>query len=178
MKARNIVGTLVVATGLLLGGCASGPITLNYAPSSTMSVDGNVKVSNFEYLPAKSGEIQPNQIRNTAIGEIIFEKNIDEYLEAALFTEFRFVGIDVSKTDAVLTGEIKEFLIDDLGFNVDWTFEVNYVLTKNATACYKSTKLIQRRTNKFGNVFGALNETIKLNIEELMKDKKFVTCIT
>ena len=172
---------IIIISSLLLGGCAGAPIMLNYAPSSTKSVEGALKVGDFEYLPAKNNsELKPNQIRNTALGEILLEKNIDEYFKTALFTESRFVGIKVNKSKNVVSGQIKEFLIDDLGYSIDWTLEVNFVVNNGGSAgtCYNKTHKIEKNTAKFANAFGTLNEVMKLNIEEAFNDKDFVRCIS
>ena len=162
-----------------LSGCSSAPITLNYAPSSTMSVEGSVNVGDFKYLPGEiNPEVKPNQIRNTAIGNIVFEKNVDEYFEKAVFTESRFVGISVGKSENELSGEIQEFLIDDLGYSIDWTLKVNYrVNSKGHNTCYEKTHRIKKNTAKFANVFGTLNEIMKLNIEQTFSDQAFLDCI-
>ncbi len=76
-----------------------------------------------------------------------------------------------------LTGVIEEFLIDDLGYSVDWTVRVKFVVTEDGQVTYDSTKEIIRKTSKFANPFGALNETIKLSIEELVKDATFLEAI-
>jgi hypothetical protein len=48
-------------------------------------------VEDCEYLSdAKNFKVKTNKIRNTAIGIVILEKSVDEYFEAALFTEARF----------------------------------------------------------------------------------------
>lgn len=171
------IGAVIAA--VIISGCSSAPITLNYAPSSTMSVDGNLKVGDFKYLPSEiNPKIKPNQIRNTAIGDVIFEKNVDEYFETAVFTESRFVGISVGNSQNELSGEIREFLMDDLGYSVDWTFDVNYrVNSKEHGTCYEKTHRIEKNTAKFVNVFGTLNEIIKLNIEQAFSDQAFIDCI-
>lgn len=162
---------------IVLGGCA-GPIVLNYAPSSTLSVKGAEKVGTFDYAPAKGGKIKPNQIRNTAMGNILVEKPIHEYFEKAMFTESRFVGIDVSSGGPIVHGTIDEFLIDDLGYSVDWTLNVTYVVDgADGKPCFRSQKKLARHTAKFANVFGTLNEVVKDNIELLFKDQAFVACI-
>jgi len=164
---------------LALGACATPPIVINYAPSSTMTVEGAMEVGNFKYLPGEKPEVKPNQIRNTAMGEIVFEKNIDEYFKTALFVESRFVGIKVKKSDTVVSGEINDFLIDDLGYSVDWKLDVHYLVKKNGATeiCFDKTKLIEKNTSKFVNVFGSLNEIMKLNVEQLFSDKDFLACI-
>lgn len=132
----------------------------------------------FSYLPAQSGKVKPNQVRNTAMGSLIFDRDIDVFVRDAVFAELRFVGIKVSAEGNQLTGEIQEFLIDDLGYSVDWTLKVRYVVKDPAgTVLYDQVKTTERNTNKFANIFGALNETIKLNAEEIIKDTQFANAI-
>ena len=172
---RSLLGSAAVLT---LVGCAPAPIVLNYAPSSTMTVHGTESVEGFDYLPAANGKVKPNQIRNTAIGNVYLEKNVGEYFKQAFFTESRFVGIHVDG-GPVVHGKINEFLIDDLGYSIDWTLDVTYVVD-GATAgepCFSKDKAIKRHTAKFANVFGTLNEVMKQNIEEVFKDPAFVKCI-
>ena len=170
-------GTLILL--LMAAGCTTPEHVVNYSPSSTMTVAGSGKVGDFRYMPSEiSDDITPNQIRNTAIGDIKFEKNIDEYFETAVFSEFRLVGIEADDTASVVSGEITEFIIDDLGYSVDWTLNVHYVVTgPGNTACYDQTQSYEKHTPKFSNFFGVLNEVIKSNIELALKDPAFVRCL-
>lgn len=162
---------------LLLTGCVS-TMPLNYAPSSVMSASGAVQVKDFVYEPAKLGKVKPNQVRNTAMGNILFEKNVDVFFRDAVFAELRFVGVKVGNEGVQLNGDIQEFLIDDLGYSIDWTLRVRYVVRDaQGAVIYDQVKTTQRKTNKFANAFGALNETVKLNVEELVKDESFVKSI-
>ncbi len=171
---KYIVSTILFA--IFFTGCAE-KVIVNYAPSSTMVVKGNVDVGEFEYLPVEKFKVQPNQIRNTAIGSIIFEKNINQYFRDAVFNESRLVGIKVDGDNKV-SGQINDFLIDDLGFSVDWTLDVKYkVIKKDGTLCYSENKVLRKNTSKFLNPFGTLNEVLKLNIEQVFKDEKFKKCI-
>lgn len=169
---------LMPAAALALVGCAPAPIVLNYAPSSTMTVKGNETVGEFAYLPGASGKVKMNQIRNTAIGNFYLDKNVGDYFKQAFFTESRFVGITTSAGPSV-HGEINEFLIDDLGYSVDWTLDVAYVVDGSAAGapCYTQTKSTKRHTAKFANAFGTLNEVMKENVEQVFKDPAFVKCI-
>jgi len=152
---------------------------MHYSPSSTLSAEGAVAVSSFSYSASTSGAIQPNQIRNTAMGTILFDKDIAKVFEEAVFTEFRFVGIKVASEKLEITGDIQEFLIDDLGFSVDWTLRVKYQIKNKQSGeiAYTEVKELKKTTEKFGNIFGALNEVIKLNIESLIRDEKFKALI-
>lgn len=175
--ARFGIGIMVIAAALLAG-CGGGKLPLNYSPSSVMTVGGSATVGSFRYAPYEQGTVKRNQIRNTAIGSIVFESDVDQFFRDAVFKELRFVGVRLDNPDLVIGGDIEEFLIDDLGYSIDWTLKVRYVVTdKTGTLRYEDVHTTQRKTAKFANVFGALNETIKFNIEEMMKDPAFLKAI-
>lgn len=166
---------IAISFAIFFTGCAE-KLTVNYSPSSTMIVKGNVNVGDFKYYPMQKFDIKPNQIRNTALGSIILEKNINEFFKDAIFNESRLVGIKVDGKNK-LDGEINDFLIDDLGYSIDWTLDVKYNVMKDGKLCYSKNKVLQKNTSKFINFFGTLNEIVKLNIEQLFNDKEFVKCI-
>ena len=175
MNKYTTLGLSLIAA-MTLSGCVSS-LPLNYAPSSAMTASGSVSVTSFDYLPAKDGKVAPNQVRNSAMGNIHFEQNVDLIIRDAVFKELRFVGVKVDNLDRKLSGDIQEFFIDDLGFHVDWTLRIKYRITTASGVVYESTKQVNKRTAKFANPFGALNEIIKLNIEELLKDPAFLEAI-
>jgi len=172
MKKSGILGLSALVV-LMFSGCVS-TLPINYAPSSILSASGSVSVVPFAYTPAENHTVEPNQIRNTAAGSVLFDQNIDVIFRDAVFKELRFVGMKVDDPNRKLSGTIVEFLIDDLGFNVDWTLIVNYRIVSADKTTYESMKTVKWKTAKFVNVFGALNETIKKNIEELIKDPAFI----
>lgn len=179
-RARLAAGLLSVS---MLSACVTAPLPVNYAPSSVMSAKGAVIVSDFKYLPPekapKEKPIATNQIRNTAMGEILIDRDVKVFVRDAVFSELRLVGIKVNEGSRVLRGEIEEFLIDDLGYSIDWTLRIKYELVNKGDqkVVYASVKNAQRNTAKFANAFGALNEIIKLNAEELIKDPDFIKAI-
>jgi hypothetical protein len=169
-----------VILGAILTGC--GTVTtapVIYTPSSTLTATGAVEVGNFKYLPAIDGKLKPNQLKNTAFEDIMLDQNVDKYFRDAVFTELRFVGVKVESNNHRLSGEINEFLVDDLGYSVDWTVDVRYVIINKATAkvVYDSDKITKNRTAKFLNPFVALNQQIKANIEALIQDPAFIEAI-
>jgi uncharacterized lipoprotein len=185
---------LVLCAAVLITGCGTTPaVPVNYSPSSVLSASGSLKITDFTYLPAEPvaanapapadkkprKPVARNQIRNTAIGNVFIDRDVNIFVRDAVFAELRFVGIKTDGTGTVLRGQIEEFLIDDLGYSIDWTLRVRYELLNagNNTPVYQSVKNTQRNTAKFANVFGALNETIKLNAEELIKDQAFLAAI-
>ena len=182
IKAKQHLFSISLLSALLLSACATAPLPVNYAPSSVKSAEGSLSVSDFAYLPSKPNEakpIAPNQIRNTAMGEIKIDRDVSKFVRDAVFSELRFVGIKTNDSSKVLTGEIEEFFIDDLGYSIDWTLRIKYTLTDTSSerVLFSSTKNTQRNTNKFANVFGALNETIKINVEQLIDDADFAKAI-
>jgi len=176
MYLQKKLTAIVMVSAIALSGCAT-TLPVNYSPSSTMTVSGAVAIAPFTYLPATTGKVKPNQIRNTALGNAMFDQNINVLVRDAVFKELRFVGVNVKDQDKKLSGEIQEFLMDDLGYSVDWTLRVKYVVTDQSGIKYEAVKETKRNTNKFVNIFGSLNETIKLNVEALLKDPVFVQTI-
>jgi hypothetical protein len=175
--ARPAILMVVAAATLVLGGCAAN-IPIEYSPTSSMSATGSLTVGDFTYLPAINGQVAPNQLKNTAIGTIKFDKNIDAYYRDGVFKELRFVGVKVDGKNGILTGEIKQFLVDDLGYSVDWTVDTHYVLKDaSGTVVYDSDKLTKNHTAKFANAFVAINQQVKDNIEALLKDPAFIKAI-
>lgn len=181
LRFRYLIGTTCAFATVLLGGCASAPLPVNYAPSSVKSATGSLTVGAFRYLPAEAAKepIPPNLIRNTAMGKIAIDRDVKVYVRDAVFAELRVVGVKTNDPDKVLTGDIEEFLVDDLGYSVDWTLRIKYTLTDvhRKVTVYQSRKSLQRHTAKFANAFGALNENIKLSVEQLLDDPAFLRVI-
>jgi len=113
------------------------------------------------------------------MGTYLFDKDVATIYKEAVFKELRFIGVKTENPNLELTGDIQKFLIDDLGFTVDWTLRVRYkIQDKNtSTVLYDEVKTVTRKTPKFVNSFGVLNEVIKENIENLIKDEKFKSVI-
>lgn len=157
-------------------------VTLTYAPSSIKTAEGAVEVGEFKYSaidPKTKKEVPQNQIRNTAMGDIIIDRNVSQFVRDAVFSELRLVGVKTAPTSKVLTGDVEDFLIDDLGYSIDWTYRVKYTVTQKPSGqtLYTGVKNIQRKTAKFGNPLGALNETVKLSVEQLLDDPAFTKAV-
>jgi len=178
-KILMLTATLLLwgVTMLFVEGCAK--ISMSYLPGSTSKVSGDVSVADFKYLPAETGKVKPFQIRNTAWGNLKFNKDISVFFKDAVSQELRFAGVKLDDKTRVLSGEIEDFLIDELSYNADWTLKVRYLVKNMRTGeiAYTSTKTTQRRASKLVNLNSALNEMIKLNMEELFKDEAFIKAI-
>jgi len=173
----TVILLLFVIAMFFVDGCTKIP--LSYLPSSVNKVSGSLSISNFKYLPAETGEVKPFQIRNTALGKLKFDKNIDIYFRESVSMELRLAGVMLDNKTRVLNGEIEDFLVDDLSYDADWTLNVHYLIKDLQTGdiVYSSTKTTQCKASKLMNVSSALNDIIKLNIEELMKDEAFIKAI-
>jgi uncharacterized lipoprotein len=148
-------------------------------PGSVSKISGSGSISNFKYIPAETGKVKPYQIRNTSLGSLKFDKNIDIFLRDAIFEELNSAGVKLDDKNRILVGKIEDFLIDELSASVDWTLIVNYSV-KNLQIggiLYESTKITKRNASKLVNISSAVNEMIKLNIEELLQDKEFIKAI-
>lgn len=163
---------------LLLLGCAvltscTTPITLVYTPGSLITGKGEIKVEPFKYVPAQKGIVQPNQIRNTAIGSIQLNENIDQFVTNAILSEFKYAGYTIRSGKLTLFGEIREFLADDLGYSVDWTFDVDYDLRSDETGKSLITKAVHvsYRSDKFVGALNAVSLVIRSSFDDLMKDQ-------
>jgi hypothetical protein len=165
------------ATLFFVEGCARIP--LSYLSGSINKISGSVSISNFKYVPAETGKVKTYQIRNTAVDSLKFDKNIDTFFRDAVVTELSSTGVKVNDKNRFLDGEIEDFLIDELSTSADWTLTVNYSVKNIQTGkiLYESTKITKRNASKLVNISSAVNEMIKLNIEELLKDEEFIKAI-
>jgi len=172
-----IILLLLAVAMFFVEGCAKIP--LNYSPGSVSKASGSISVSNFKYLPAETGKVKLYQIRNTALGSLKFDKNIDTFFRDAVIKELHSAGVKLDEKTRVLGGEIEDFLIDELSSSVDWTLKVHYLVKNLQTGdtVYESTTTTRRKASKLVNVSSALNEMIKLNIEELLNDEAFIKAI-
>ena len=64
---------------------------------------------------------------------------------------------------------------------VEWarrtTLQTTALSVRGDYFIFSAVKTTQRRTGKFANPIGALNETIKLNVEQLLDDANFIKAI-
>jgi uncharacterized lipoprotein len=162
---------------LVLAGCTT-ILPLSYSPTSKLSASGSVAIGEFKYLPAQSGRVEPNQIQNTAWDDLVFDREIGAFFRDAVFQELRRIGVTAESGTRTLWGEVREFLIDDLGASVDWTIRVLYRVTEGRKTLYESEKITRRRTAKFGDPFETMNQSVRLNIEEVISDPVFLKAIS
>lgn len=175
---RPLVRAALLLIPIIFSGCSTTPLPVNYAPSSALAASGQINLGVFHYQPAAVGRVRPNQIENTAWQKVILEKDIADLFREAVIKEFRFVGLHDTPAATMLSAEIITFRVNEHFRQMDWTVCIRYTVTsQQGKIVYVTEKSVQRTTAQFANRFGALNETIKLIIEELLEDEAFLRVI-
>ncbi len=160
---------------LFAGACQAQKLPLSYAPSSALLAKGLVEVGPFTYDPASTGKVGPNQVRNTALGDVELDVPVAQYYREALQQELRLTGVTLGGGNRVLTGEIKEFFIDDLGYSIDWTLDVRFMIKdKSGAVLYDAEKVVKNHTEKY---LAPFNKQIRQSIEALIADPAFISAI-
>ncbi|NOT77616.1 MAG: hypothetical protein HOP07_01285 [Bacteriovoracaceae bacterium] len=163
---------------LFIIGCATHPIAMNYAPSSLLTSGGSIQINNFIYKPFIDKKVKENEIRTTAIGYFEIESPISTLISNAIKLELKFMGTKLdNSSNKILTGEIEEFLVDDLGFSVDVTLKIKYKTEVDNKVCTTTEIVTKKNGAKFINATGLVSDTIKSNIENLAQDDNFSSCL-
>lgn len=172
------IATLALLTGLITG-CAT-PQVFHYSPSSTMTLEGQMSVGSFRYLPSEMDKsIKANQIQTPPPFEYLLENPVHGYFESALFNESRLVGINIKDSRNIVSGDIITFFRDVSFLDALYTLEVKYqVSNQDNIPCYTKVHKIEKHTEALNDQWNLIwNEVIKLNIEKLFQDPEFVACI-
>lgn len=172
-------GSFVGGICLLVAGCA-GTLPASYTPQSFMDVGtGVVEIGKFSYGPAMSGDVDSNQLQNTAAGSIYISTDVSSFVRRATALELERAGLQVmERSPYLIEGKVQEFKIDDLGYSVDWTYKIRYVLkSKDAgkNIIDKVYNVGPVRTGKFGkpsDYTPSINQLVLRAIEKFMEDLK------
>ena len=119
---------------LFLTGC-SATLPVLYVPQTYYKVEGGeVAIGMFRYIPALRGEVKSNQIKNSALGSIYIATDVDNFVKRATALELERAGV-VLKDDATfrVDGNVLKLRAGDLGYSVQWTYEVNYRIINVST---------------------------------------------
>jgi uncharacterized lipoprotein len=144
-------------------------------PTTAMIAGGAVSIDAFDYPPIKTFKMAPDQIRNTAIGNIHLQTPVGQFLAEAVQKQFRLAGVDVESKDRILSGTIVDFFCDDLGDSIDWTLDVRYEVKDAAgNVLYRTEKVIKETTVKAEWTLGRI---LRRNAENLLTDADFLKAI-
>ena len=160
---------LFISLTVLLTGCVSPKVALNYDAQSTLEFDAAVTVTPFNYQRAST--VRPNQIPNTAIGEGLFTPEpIAVFFSDAVRKELRQSGISLSG-NCELTGSITRLLVDDFGFSVDYLISVDYRLGDGKGNALLSQAVNTELTNmsKFVAAQALMNNLNKMFSDNIMR---------
>lgn len=174
---RNLF--FIVAVGVLLSGC-SGTIPVGYETQSYVKIDGGrAAMGEFAYAPADAGDVETNQLQNTAVGSIYIAEDVSQYVKRATALEMQNAGLTVEESaPLVVTGKVNKLELDDLGYSVDWTYSVTYTVTdeRSDQQVFQETYTPDKRTTgKFGqpsDYTSSINLIILAGIEEFLNDAK------
>lgn len=144
---------LLTALCAAIAGCAT-PIPFNYSPSNLTQGSGSVRVDRFSYMPARNGEVAPNELQKQRLGggTLLLQQDVDELVSDALRKEFRMSGYGIASNSLAVSGSVDRFYIDWVGFStidieVAITFSVRSGSTQLYTATFKSHKQAPKTDN-------------------------------
>lgn len=193
----------LTAIGIVLGMTAcSGTIPVNYTPQNFVRFEGSTDIGPFTYAPTKAAEviaeptktlnpgafngaaprrlsIAPNQIQNTAAGQIYLGVNVADLVQRATAMELEKTGFKIDDRSPLrLSGEVLEFKADDLGYSVDWTYSVRYVIDQKSDGGVLLSETYvadTKKTGKFGqpaDYSPSINEMILSAYDKFIRDPR------
>jgi hypothetical protein len=171
--------SIYLACFLILTACSS-TVPVSYQPQSYMKIgSGEVEIGTFGYQAAQNGIAKPNEIKNTALGNIYMSTKVSDFVQRATALELERAGIQARGGAAYrVEGNVLNFTADDLGYSVDWEYSIRYKLLNSKTQQNLIDKIYYSdvvRTGKFGNpsdYTALLNEMILKALEKFMRDIK------
>ena len=166
---------LVLLFLFVFSGCA---VTLpaDYTAKGFQKLPGvSATMGQFSYAPYKSGRVRGNQIRNTAMGRIFIGEDVDKYVRRATALELANAGVVLEEHSNRIEADVNELVMDDLGFSVDYEYEVTYrILSQEGQELFARTYSAEpRATGKFGSASDyvpILNAVIRDCIEQFLGD--------
>lgn len=169
---RKLASALV----LVLTAC-SGTVPVQYIPQTMIKAEGSAEVGEFTYEPSVAGQVRSNQVQNTAIGSIYIAIDVAKLVQRATAAELEKAGVEVGPTAPVaVSGVVKEFKADDLGFSVEWTYRIQYTVTRKADGAVllqKEYVAPEVKTGKFGaaaDYAPSINEMVLAGVEAFLSD--------
>jgi len=125
------------------------------------------------------GRVAPNQIANTAIGNIYIGANIADLVQRATALELEKTGFLIGENSPLqISGDVLMFKAADLGYSIDWTYSVRYRITNksnNADLFSRVYVAEPKRTGKFGmpaDYGPSINEMILSGYDQFIRDRE------
>lgn len=160
----------VCAVGMSLA--CSGTMAVSYSPGIAKRGTGPVRVDPLRYEPSQrpKDRIAPNQIENTAAGNVYITQNVGEFIRDAVKMELHFMGYEYSESSyRAVRGNVKKFLADDLGFSIDWLLEAEFeIVTANGRVFSGPCRSTTKTEKGPGFVQGAVTEIVRKCIDQFV----------
>ena len=143
---------LICSIATVITGCSTTLPVSSYTPQNYTRFAGSAEIDKFHYQPYEQGKVASNQMQSTALGQIFVSSDVADLAQRGTALELE-KGITLGNSNVKLSGIVKEFKMDDLGYSVDWTYIINYTLTDKRTAATllsKDYSADKKKTGKFG----------------------------
>lgn len=183
LRSAVLKGCGAIALPLMLSACSWSWFGLNSsAPHAAAHPTGWLSVapaSDFAYLPARTGQVSPNRIENTAMTGIILKEDINETVRDDVAKYLRVAGFHLDDNRRVLIGSIEAFTVDDARSPAFWTLKMRYVVIDATTrkVVFSTTSTVKQKSPKFTSSRIAIEDTVKLSIDALICDPRFVKAV-
>ncbi|PRX33281.1 hypothetical protein B0G75_103509 [Paraburkholderia sp. BL18I3N2] len=182
LSSTVLKGCGTIALPLMLSACSWSWFGLNSSARAVAHPTGWLSVapaSDFAYMPARSGQVSPNRIENTAMTGIVLKNDINETVRNGIVKSLRVAGFHLDEGKRVLSGSIENFTVDDARSPAFWTLKMRYVVTDAATqkVVFSTTKTVKQKSPKFTSSTIAIEDTVKLSVDALIGDPGFVKAV-
>lgn len=105
--------------------------------------------------------------------------NVADFVRRATALELERSGLSVvPKARYSVTGDVESFLLDDLGYSVDWSYSIRYRLTDEPSGAPVIDKLYRTpkvTTGKFGmpaDLSPSINQMVLNSLEQFLRDMR------
>ena len=179
-KGENHMGKFFFAALMAIGlSACQTTITLpGYTPTSSQSLEGEVREVSAQYNPPKG--VKENQIRNTAIGTILLTEPVPSYVTNAFRLELRGAGIRLGRGNCKIALDVRDYAGEDLGWNITFISDINYELASTAPLWRKNVR-ISFTTDKFQDttlILASLRDALAKNFDDVLRDPGFNAALT
>lgn len=131
---RRFFVIIIAFVSLLCIGCGT-TLPVNYIPSSSIRGTGTISLTNFKYLPAEKGEVEPNEFQkaDAALGYIYLSEPVADIMRNAMRKELVMSGFTVeSGSNLIIEADIERFLYDWIGFiEVDFYLDTTFRILRD-----------------------------------------------
>lgn len=155
---RKLICLLVLAMVVVVGaGCAATLPTNSYTPQNFVRTMGKVDMGTFTYVAFVEGKKvkKSNQIQNTAAGQIYISTDVADFVKRGNALELEKSGVMLDPSAPIrLDANILEFKADDLGYSVDWSYKIQYMIVNKSDSQLLFDKTFSpspKKGGKFGN---------------------------